>query len=111
MTTPPIELTRTINGEPMMSADAMALLFGIDAKTIRYQLALSGVVPPEWLRAGRRRASEAAAATGSRDVFDVLRYWARRDLGAEIVFTDAWSDRVANHRGPHDPDRATGEGE
>lgn len=91
MTTKTIELTRTVNGEPMMSADALALLFGLDAKRVRDYMTINAggiAFPSEWLRAGRRRASEAAAATGSRDVFDVLAFWARRDLGAEIVFTD-----------------------
>ncbi|OBI28187.1 hypothetical protein [Mycolicibacter sinensis] len=93
MTTTPIELTRTINGEPMMSATAMGLLFAIDASTVEQYMKTNIVggalrFPPEWIRAGKRRSKEAAAATGSNDVFDILAYWARRDLGAEVVFTD-----------------------
>lgn len=53
----------------------------------------AATMPPEWLRAGRRRTSEAAAATGSRELFDVLAYWAQRDLGAEIVFTDCGGEQ------------------
>lgn len=91
--TPPIELTRTVNDEPMMSAAALSLLFGIDAQVIHDHMSSSIAAghlrfPPEWLKAGRRRSSEAAAAIGSRNLFDILEYWARRDLGAEIVFTE-----------------------
>lgn len=91
--TAPIELTRTVNGEPTMSADAMSLLFGIDADTVSQHMSaniIGGALrfPPEWIKAGKRRSKEAAAATGSNNVFDILAYWARRDLGAEIVFTD-----------------------
>jgi hypothetical protein len=98
MTTTPIELTRTIDGEPMMSATAMGLLFGIDTDTVEQYMRTNIVggalrFPPEWIKAGRRRSKEAAAATGSNDVFDILAYWARRDLGAEIVFTDDGGDQ------------------
>ncbi|MEB3034777.1 hypothetical protein [[Mycobacterium] nativiensis] len=100
--TAPIELTRNVNGEPMMSTDAMALLFGVPAETVASHLGaaladttgLTAVaMPPEWLRAGRRRTSEAAAATGSRELFAILAYWARRDLGAEVVFSDSESEQ------------------
>lgn len=93
VTITPIELTRTVNGEPMMSATAIGLLFGIDADTVEHHMKthiVKGALrfPPEWVKAGKRRSKEAAAATGSNDVFDILAYWAKRDLGAEIVFTD-----------------------
>lgn len=93
MTTTPIELTRTFDGEPMMSATAVGLLFGLDSGTVeQYMTAniIGGALrfPPEWIKAGKRRSKEAAAATGSNDVFDILAYWAKRDLGADIVFSD-----------------------
>lgn len=90
----PIELTRNVNGEPMMSAAAISLLFGIDADTVeKYMTAniIGGALrfPPEWIKAGKRRSKEAAAATGSNDMFDILAYYARRGLGAEIVCSDS----------------------
>ncbi|OBK82135.1 hypothetical protein A5649_09780 [Mycolicibacter heraklionensis] len=93
MTTKPIELTRDIDGDPMLSAAALSLLFGVDEELVNAHSKRSTVnnrtpMPTAWIRAGRRRTSEAAAATGSRDLLDVLAYWARRDRGAEIVFTD-----------------------
>lgn len=86
-----IELTRTVAGEPMMSADALALLFGIDAQVISDHMGATiaaGHVqfPATWIKAGKRRSKEAAARTGSNNVFDVLSYWAARDLGAVIEF-------------------------
>lgn len=95
-TTNRIELTRNIEGEPMMSPAALALLFGVDAKTISdhmsAQLPVGGAgavsCPAMWVKRGRRRSKEAAAATGSNDVFDILAYWAERDLGAVIEFED-----------------------
>lgn len=93
MTATPIELIRDVDGEPMLTMDALSLMFGVGVELItahtRRTFAEGHVVfPAAWLRAGRRRASEAAAATGSRDVLDVLTYWARRDHGAEIVLVD-----------------------
>lgn len=94
MTTAPIELTRSVNGEPMMSATAISLLFGVDSGVVEQYMRTNIIgcalrFPPEWIKAGKRRGKEAAAATGSNDVFDILAYWAQRDLGAEIVFTDS----------------------
>jgi hypothetical protein len=97
MPTKRIELTGAIDGEPMLSVDALSLLFGNDADTISDQmtnhLATNGTgpvqFPPEWIKAGKRRSKEAAAAIGSNDVFDILDHWARRDLGATVVFQDS----------------------
>jgi hypothetical protein len=93
MPTKRIELTGNIDGEPMLSADALSLLFGIDADLITAHSKRSTVdgrtpFPAASLQAGRRRTSEAAAAVGSRDLFDVLNYWAQRDRGMTVVFHD-----------------------
>jgi hypothetical protein len=89
-----IELTRTIDGEPMLSVDALSLLFGVDAELITAHSKRATAdgrtpFPSAWLQAGRRRTSQAAAATGSRDLFDVLNYWAEHDRGMTVVFQDA----------------------
>lgn len=94
---PTITVTiNAINGEPMLDMIATAVLFGVDADQltthIRQQspgladgVMFNAKFPGAWLKAGRRRASEARAATGSSDFLDVLRYWAMRDLGANVV--------------------------
>lgn len=103
--TTPIELARNINGEPMLSTAALALLFGIDADVVEHQMRTTmdrdkgtARFPAEWTKAGKRRGKEAAAATGSNDLFDILTYWARRDLGADIVFTDDVPGRLGGDR-------------
>lgn len=40
--------------------------------------------PAEWLRAAKRRSREAAAHLGS-DPVDILRYWADKDLAADVL--------------------------
>jgi hypothetical protein len=90
----PIELIRDINGELMLSPEALSLLFGVDVELITAHGKRTMddghiTLPSAWMQAGRRRTSEAAAATGSRELLDILAYWARRDRGAEIVFQQA----------------------
>lgn len=83
-------LIRVVDGAPVFTAEAGALLFGIPAEDIAGGMT-PGMVdgtesfPPEWLRAGRRRAAEARAATGDDGVIAGLIYWAKRDLGVELV--------------------------
>jgi hypothetical protein len=77
-----IVLTELHNGEPMVSADGMALLFGVSVDKVR---GIGGAIPPLWIKAGRRRAREAMAATGRDDMCSALAYWARMDLGVEAV--------------------------
>ena len=79
----------------LLSHDAVALLCGVareDVEKAFNSLSPEGIamvdVPPEWLKSGRRRRGEAAARTGSNWVVDTLAYWARKDLGAEIVEID-----------------------
>jgi hypothetical protein len=85
-----IVLTELVNGEPMVSADGMALLFGISVELIRAHSkkathAGGTPMPEAWLKAGRRRSREAQAATGYTDMCSALAYWARRDLGVDVV--------------------------
>lgn len=87
--------TRTVyvgvssSGEPIFTAEAGELLFGIPAAEIRGGLT-KGMAdgtepfPVGWLRAGRRRAAEARAATGDTGILAGLAYWAMRDFGATL---------------------------
>lgn len=82
----PTVLIRNIDGEPMLSADALSLLFGVTAEAITaHSTHPATSFPRAWIKAGRRRTSEAAAATGSRDLLDVLAYWAKRDRDMVIT--------------------------
>jgi hypothetical protein len=85
-----IVLTELVNGEPMVSADGMALLFGVSVELVRALSAKSTragqtPMPEAWLKAGRRRAREAMAATGHSDMCSALAYWARRDFGTDVI--------------------------
>jgi hypothetical protein len=75
-----------INGEPMLDSQCMALMFGVTAADVRALPFAGGHsrIPREWIKRGRRRTREAAAATGSADLLDVLQYWARTDHNAEL---------------------------
>jgi hypothetical protein len=72
----------------------MSLLMGVPAEEIRAhgRSAGNGVMapPPNWVSAGRRRAKEAQAHTGSDDMVSGLKYWAQKDHGArlKIVYED-----------------------
>ncbi len=74
-----------------MDAEGLSLLMGVPVEKIRTAMQAGPTpffaVPPQWERQGRRRAKEAAAA-GSRNIFEVMRFYARRERGArvEIVY-------------------------
>ncbi|WP_406816191.1 hypothetical protein [Mycobacterium sp. M23085] len=80
---------KVVNGEPLIDATALSLLFGVGEELVT---ALSArdttngytTFPPEWIRNGRRRAREAFAHTKSNDMVSSLTYWARKDRGAEL---------------------------
>ncbi len=83
-------LIETIDGEPMLSADALSLLFGVPTEDINkfskeHSTAAGTVFPQTWLQAGRRRAREAAAATGENDILSALSFWAARDRNAIVI--------------------------
>lgn len=75
-----------IDGEPMLDATAMSLLFGVRTEEVSALPIGNGTtrLPTEWLKRGRRRAREAMAHTGSDAMLDNLRYWARQDHAAEL---------------------------
>lgn len=89
-----IKLGRTSTGEPALDSNSLGLLFGRPAALVREYMFANiddrGRVdfPKPWMRAGRRRSREAAAATGSSELEAILACLARRDLGAEIIFVD-----------------------
>lgn len=72
----------------LLSAADMATLCGVTKREVRTfsapaLLEKPGVariqMPREWLLAGRRRMREAAAATGSTDIYDAIAYLRERD--------------------------------
>ncbi len=83
--------TVTVTGlegdDPKFDANGAALLFGVPVEQIK-AAAAAGPTPAEWIKAMRRRANEAFAATGGEDFLDILQYWARRDHGAELVLVE-----------------------
>lgn len=84
--TEPIELIRNIDGEPMLTADALSLLFGVTPEAItKHSTDPMTVFPAKWIKAGRRRTREAQAATGKDDILAVLAYWARKDRDMVIT--------------------------
>lgn len=72
-----------LDGEPKLDAPGGALLYGVTVDQIT--AIAPGLVPAEWIRAMRRRANEAFAATGGEDLLDILEYWARKEHQAELV--------------------------
>ncbi|BDB44554.1 MULTISPECIES: hypothetical protein [Mycobacterium] len=77
---------REIDGEPVLDAAAVELLFGVEQAAFTALPLIDGRVrlPREWVRRGKRRAREAMAHTGSDTMTDCLRYWARKDHNAEL---------------------------
>jgi hypothetical protein len=98
MTNPPTFTVkiRAVDGTELIDSDTMALMLGVDAHLIDEHLIrrpglledgnyFNAYLPHGWIKQGRRRTREAAAATGSNDILSVLSYWAQRDLGATIA--------------------------
>ena len=81
---------RNIDTEPMLDAQALALLFGVTVADVKALPMTDGQSPitREWTRRGKQRANEAMAHTGSDFILDILQYWAQRDHGAnlEVVY-------------------------
>lgn len=81
---------RNADNEPMLDAEALALLFGVDLAEVHALPMVDGHsrIPREWVKRGRRRAREAQAHTGSDFILDALDYWARKDHGAalEVIY-------------------------
>lgn len=72
-------ISRMVNGEPMFSAFGLSILTGWDESEFT-----AGTISAAALREARRRASESAAWTGSRDLDDVLPFLAAR-MGYDLV--------------------------
>ena len=68
---------------------AFALLYGIQPDFDAHTHPLDQLSGEQKL-AGVERRNEAVAATGSDDVVDILRYWARCDLKVDVLDTGQW---------------------
>lgn len=93
MTDKPTILITEHNGQDVMSADALALLWGVPPDEIAAYMKHHIIndmtaFPAEWLKAGKRRVKEASAAVGTNQLLEILEYWAARDLDAIIVPID-----------------------
>ena len=62
----------------MLDGQAMALFFGVDLAAVNALPMEDGTspIPREWVRRGKRRASEARAHTGSSELIDAMEFWA-----------------------------------
>jgi hypothetical protein len=78
-------LVKYVNGEEQFTALAVSLIYGLPLARVE-ELAANPPEPAEFAPQGMRRAREAAARTGSYNVLDHLRFFARRDLGADVVW-------------------------
>lgn len=86
MTTTITTEIRNVDTEPMLDAQAMALLFGVSVQDVLALPLQNGAspIPNEWVRRGKRRAKEAMAHAGSDFILDILAFWAQRDHGADL---------------------------
>lgn len=80
-----IWLLEVVDGKFVPSPTAIALLFGMKVEDVDTSWQDFDEVPAEWQKACRRRAREAASRVNSIDIVDVLRYWAREELGKDVV--------------------------
>jgi hypothetical protein len=85
MTTITTEI-RSVDAEPILDSQAMALLFGVSVQDVLALPMHDGAsrIPNEWVRRGKRRTKEAQAHTGSDFILDILLYWAQKDHGADL---------------------------
>lgn len=77
------DLYTYVDGEPVVSVKGLAILLGVPLDQVR-ALALFrgtgvGALPPEWVKAGKRRSKEYQAATGRDDMLGALEYWAAKE--------------------------------
>jgi hypothetical protein len=80
-------LVRYVHGEAFYSDLAVSLVYGLPIEQVE-QFAKHPPQPSEFAAQGRRRAREAAARTGSYEIIEHLRYFARKELGADVVWDD-----------------------
>jgi hypothetical protein len=81
-----IKVKQQHDGDVLIDAQCMALLFGVEVDAVRALPSEGGssVIPRLWVKRGTRRAKEAQANTGSTAMLDGLRYWARHDYDADL---------------------------
>lgn len=79
---------RWMDGEPLLDAEGMALLYGATADEIRSHMTSDDhdptKLPLELRKQGRRRAREAMAHTSIDSVQSALEYWADREYDSDI---------------------------
>lgn len=83
MKTYTVTITDLDGDDPKLDGLGAALLYGVTVDQIK--AIAPGPIPDAWVKASRRRANEALAATGGDDLLDILEYWARKDYDAELV--------------------------
>ncbi|MDV6275402.1 hypothetical protein R3Q06_18055 [Rhodococcus erythropolis] len=76
-----------VNGEPMISAEGMSVLYGIPLDVVHAEFERQGgrdntgplTVPGSWTASGRARTEEYKRVTGGDDILGALEFWAKRD--------------------------------
>ena len=72
-----------VDGEPMLSTEGMAVLFGIPLPEVEAEMQRQGTrtlaMPESWLASGRARTEEYRRVTGGNDMLGALEFWAKRD--------------------------------
>ncbi|MEM6109215.1 hypothetical protein AAHS21_23710 [Mycobacterium sp. 050272] len=78
-----------VDGRGKLTALALSLIYGVpvdevDQKYVEWE-SRGGLAASDWGPQGARRTREAAARVNSYDAVDVLRYWADKELGADVL--------------------------
>jgi hypothetical protein len=79
-------LIHRIDGKDHFGVAAIALLYGLSTEHINPRAPLSD----KQKEAGPWRRNQAVSATGTNEVVELLRYWARRDLNLDVLDADEW---------------------
>jgi len=81
------ELARVVDGEPVLGAAGMSLLFGVAVSEVEQLRVVHGTthLPVTWVVRGKRRAKEAKRWGSTDSMLSGLAYWAAKDLDAQIV--------------------------
>lgn len=67
----------------------LSLWYGVPVEEVQAYADRREEPPERWQRQAPSRAREAAAHVDSYDPVDILRYWAGKDLGADILQVEA----------------------
>jgi hypothetical protein len=82
-------LVAIIDGGPPFTPEAIALITGDPAaKILAARVGSIAALPLDWVRAARRRPSEACAVIEAADALMCLRFWAAREFNVELVTED-----------------------